>query len=115
MDLTMQSPRLSQNQRLLVDIMRWIAHGQIENLHVRHGEPVFDPPPRVMREVKFETKRNHCENGNCGGLLKIKVVELLDYFRQMGDGMVEVIEVKNGLPFLMLIEEKLRPSGPQTK
>ena len=37
----------------LVELMQNINFGRIENLTVRAGMPVFAPPPRVVREVKF--------------------------------------------------------------
>jgi hypothetical protein len=33
--------------------MQRLNFGRIENLHVRGGEPVFDPAPRVSKKLKI--------------------------------------------------------------
>ena len=106
---------LSQNQRQLVDLMRWMGHGLIKKLQVRNREPVFDPFPDVLQEEKFDSKKRICRPDECRGVLKVQVVELLESLRTIGDGIVELIEVKNGLPFRKLTKITLWPLGPQTK
>ena len=44
---------LTVNQARLVEMMQQKNFCRIENLHIRAGEPVFDPHPRVVREVKL--------------------------------------------------------------
>jgi hypothetical protein len=86
--------------------MQDINFGQVQDLTVRDGEPVFEPPPRVIREVKFG-----CENGprpetaKSDFTLKVQVREMLAQLEALGDGVVECIEVKHGLPFKMTVEE----------
>lgn len=100
---------LSPLQRRLVEVMQGVNFGRIENLVVEGGEPVLDPPPRVVREVKFGG-----ENGPRPELhardfaLKAQVVQLFEELERMGDGVVESVEIQNGLPFRMKFEE---PTG----
>jgi len=97
---------LSAGRRRLLELMQAVNFGRIEQLSVAAGEPVFDPPPRVMREVKF-----CAENGARPELsldafvLKAEVRELFDAIIGIGDGVIERIEVRHGLPFRMIVAE----------
>jgi len=93
-------------RRRLVRLMQVLNFGRIEGLAVRRGEPAFDPPPRIVREVKFNGENGpRPESAKDDFLLKAEVCELLAQMEAMGDGVIERIEVKHGLPFKMTIEE----------
>ena len=97
---------LTPSQRLLLIKMQQLNFGRIEGLAVRRGEPVFDPPPRVVREVKFGGENGpRPEMAKQDFALKAQVRELLTQLEAMGDGVVRCIEVKHGLPFKMTVEE----------
>jgi len=90
----------------LVRLMQELNFGQVHDLVVRDGEPVFDPPPRVVREVKFCAENGpRPEAAKADFTLKSQVRELLAQLEAMGDGVVRCIEVKHGLPFKMTVEE----------
>jgi len=90
----------------LVRLMQELNFGQVWGLVVRDGEPVFDPPPRVVREVKFGGENGpRPETAKGDFALKAQVRELLAQLESLGDGIVECIEVKHGLPFRMTVEE----------
>lgn len=90
----------------LVRLMQELNFGQVHDLVVRDGEPVFDPPPRVVREVKFGSENGPRPEAAKGDFaLKAQVRELLAQLEALGDGVVESIEVKHGLPFKMTVEE----------
>lgn len=97
---------LSEPRKRLVELMQHINFGRVERLVVANGQPVLDPPPTIIREVKFGA-----ENGPRPELhvddfmLKSQVVELLDALDDLCDGVIDVLEVKHGLPFRMLIRE----------
>lgn len=97
---------LSARRAGLLELMQTINFGRIEGLAVLDGDPVLDPLPRVIREVKFGGEngpRPELDAGNF--LLKTQVVELFQHFDQLGDGTIEVLEIKHGLPFRMLVTE----------
>jgi len=97
---------LSPAGERLVRLMQELNFGQVRNLVVRDGEPVFDPPPRVVREVKFGSENGPRPEAAKGDFaLKAQVRELLAQLEALGDGVVECIEVKHGLPFKMTVEE----------
>lgn len=90
----------------LVRLMQELNFGQVRDLVVRDGEPVFDPPPRVVREVKFGGENGpRPEAAKADFALKVQVRELFAQLEALGDGLVECIEVKHGLPFKMTVEE----------
>ena len=95
---------LSPGRARLVQLCQQLNFGRIEHLGVCGGEPVFEPPPRVVREVKFGG-----ENGPRPELswqdfpLKSQVIELLTCLDELSDGTIEVLEIKHGLPFRMLV------------
>jgi hypothetical protein len=97
---------LTKNQRRLVEWMQRLNFGRIENLPVRNGEPVFDPPPRVIREVKFGGEnRPRPETAKPDFCLKAEVVDLFEHLKEVGDGVITRLEIQRGLPFRMAIEE----------
>jgi hypothetical protein len=100
---------LSAARRRLVELFQRINFGRVKNLTVRNGEPTFDPPPRVVTEVKFAAE-NGPRSERCAGdfALKAQVIELFAAFDSLGDGVIDVIEVKNGLPFKMEFAEAVR-------
>ena len=94
-------------QRLL-ELMQTMNFGRIEDLAVRGGNPVFDPPPRVIRELKIGGDNGpRPERDASDFLLKDQVVELFFHLDRLGDGTVAIIEVKHGLPFRLLLTESV--------
>jgi len=97
---------LSPQRRQLVEIMQGLNFGHIEGLHIRDGEPVLDPLPRIIREVKFGGENGpHPKASVEDFLLKSQVCEFFAQLDEMGDGTVISLEVKHGLPFKMTVEE----------
>jgi len=88
-------------------MMQALNFGRIEQLAVAGGEPIFHPPPKVSRELKFGA-----ENGPRPELslddfvLKAEVRALFDAITEIGDGVIERIEVRHGLPFRMIVAER---------
>lgn len=98
---------LSAPRQRLVEAMQRIAFGRIEQLHVRNGDPVFEPPPRIVQEIKIGAD-GEPEPGSLTSdfALKKHVVELFQHLAQVRNGKIEAIEVKHGLPFRIILERK---------
>lgn len=97
---------LTPPQRRLVDLMQRLNFGRIEDLHILNGEPLFDPPPRVFRDVRpGRVNGPRPEAGKADFDLKDEVVDLFVHLEAVGDGVIERIEVQHGLPFRMTFEE----------
>lgn len=96
---------LSPSRMRLVELMQEINFGRIEGLRIVDGEPAA-PPTRVVREVKFGGENGpRPERDASDFALKAQVVELFRSLDAIGDGTVDLLEVKHGLPFRMLVAE----------
>jgi hypothetical protein len=80
--------------------MQRLHFGQIVGLRIVAGQPVLDPLPRFVRDRKLGSEpMPRLSSPREDFLLKEQVVELFAYFDQIGDGVIDLIEVKHGLPF----------------
>ena len=76
---------------------------------MKDGEPVLDPYPRVIREIKLcGESGSRKELASEHFALKSQAVEFFTHLNRIENGTVEVIEVKHGLPFLMTLEDIVR-------
>lgn len=97
---------LSPSCAQLVELMQWLGFGTIYGQHVRDGEPIFTPPPRVVREIKFGGDNGpHAMAKSDDFVLKQQVRDFLAQLDAIGTGIILSLEVKHGLPFRMTIEE----------
>jgi hypothetical protein len=77
--------------------MQRLNFGQIVGLRVQGGQPLFDPPPRIVRDRKLLSEPSGRPTSSRDDfLLKQQVVELFGVFDQLGDGVIDEIEVKHG-------------------
>lgn len=104
----MTSAQLSHQRQRLIALMRSVRFGRIENLLIQCGEPVLAPPPRIVREYKFGTE---CSQGTdvtiTNFTLKSEIVELFRAFARLRDGKVDILELRHGLPFRLVITDAL--------
>ena len=94
--------------RRLVELMQNINFGWIERLEVRGGQPVLSPMPRIVRDRKFGSRHGptqHASHQNFA--LKESVRECIDAIGTIGDGIVERLEIQNGLPFRLLAPDSM--------
>ena len=97
---------LSPGRRRLVEMMQQLNFGRIEDLEIRAGEPLFNPAPRVVQDIKIGAENGpRPESGIPDFLLKNQVIELFEHIDRMGDATVACIDVKHGLPFKLVVEQ----------
>ena len=85
--------------------MQRLNFGRIEDLEVRGGEPVFSPAPRIVQDIKLGGENGpRAELAAADFVLKSQVAEFFDHLSRLGDGSIESIDVKHGLPFKLVIE-----------
>ena len=102
----MTKQELSKPQRALVELMQRINYGRIERLVVRRGQPVLNPPPRIIREIKFGGENGpRTEVGKPDFTLKAQVRDMFAQLEALGDGVIPCLEIQRGLPFRMTVEE----------
>jgi len=89
----------------LLELLHDLGFGRVEDLSVRDGQTVFDPPPRVVATLKMQAETPACEGPQLRDFsLKQSAVLLLLLIRQMGDGKIRVIQVRHGLPVTVEVE-----------
>jgi len=78
------------------------------SLSIKH----FGPATRVVREIKFGGENApRPERGLDDFVVKAQVVELLRCLSEIGDGRIDVLEVKHGLPFRLILAEAPDPAA----
>ncbi|HUA82649.1 MAG TPA: hypothetical protein VMB85_02245 [Bryobacteraceae bacterium] len=96
---------LSEPEQRLVEMLQGLDFGRIEELLIRDGKPVFDPPPRVVETLKMKRENRAREEASLREFsLKQSVVRLFLVMRQIGDGKILLIQVRHGLPVTVEIE-----------
>jgi hypothetical protein len=109
MSTTTTKKSLSCPRRRLVELFQEINFGRVLHLTVRDREPVLDPAPRIVRERKFGGENGaRPERASGDFALKVQILELCAALDELGDGVIDLIEVKNGLPFKMEVADPLR-------
>jgi hypothetical protein len=105
-NLLLTKRSLSPERRRLLETMQRVNFGRIELLEIRDGEPIFDPPPRIVKDLKIggeNSARPELEKEDF--LLKAPVIEFFEHLGRLGDGTVALIEIKCGHPSRLLIEQ----------
>lgn len=104
---------LSPAMRSLITLMNKTGYGTIERLHVRDGEPLDHPLPRVTRTVRFSAASSPVKVLKSDDYaLKNQILTMVEEFDHLGDGIITRLEVQHGLPFRMEIEEIMPSQRP---
>ncbi len=97
---------LSPARKRLVELMQEINYGRIENLQIRGGEPVFNPPPTVLRHYLFgKENRPNAYRTIDNFSLKKKLAELFEIFDQERSLSIQELIIDNGLPIRMTVAD----------
>ncbi|MEX1231116.1 MAG: hypothetical protein WEB58_12800 [Planctomycetaceae bacterium] len=97
---------LSPSRCQLVELMQDINFGRLESLRISNADPLLDPIPGIVREIKFCAENGpRPERYTDDFALKSQVVEMFEYLDRIRDCQIELLEIKHGLPFRMLIRE----------
>jgi hypothetical protein len=89
----------------LIELLQTLNFGRIEALKIQAGQPVFDPPPRVIQKLKIGADNApRPEAGHADFRLKAGVIELLQVIALLDDGEIRSIEVRCGLPVSAEVE-----------
>ncbi len=95
---------LTRNQQKLQELMQKVWFGTIWNLPIQNGEPVLSPSVRITQTIKPEEDANGPRPVGDDCALKCQLMIFFMQLGALGDGIVERIEVKYGLPFFFQIE-----------
>lgn len=98
---------LSPNLSRLLDRMWRLGYGTVRGLHVRAGDPLFDPPPIVVRTVRLsEAGPPRCKSANANFALNREQSALQRELAAIDTGVIDVIKVHDGLPVGLEIHEQ---------
>ena len=94
---------LSPSGQLLVSTMRHVQFGRFEGLRICDGEPVWNPPPKLIRVAKigFSEDPEVPEAGDW--VLKAAIRDLFREFAALQTGNIDRIVFHRGLPTLVEI------------
>jgi hypothetical protein len=98
---------LSAPRQKLLHAMRQNPFCNIETV-VRGGEPCFNPPPKIVREIKLGVDapvRPSSEEAEFA--LKRAASDLFRHFDRLRDGSVVSIEVRHGQPARLILPGEL--------
>lgn len=96
---------LRPSERRLLNAISALGFGRLEYLQIRNGEPVLDPGPTVVRDVKFGVQSGARPRTTSEDFaLKQQVAEFFEYTRSVEVGEIRALEVRHGLPFAMEVE-----------
>ena len=97
---------LTPAKRQLIELLQTLNFGRLEELRIRHGEPVLEPRPRVVHEIKFGADNGpHAMRATEDFVLKAAVREFLAQLAVRPNGTIRWLEVRHGLPCRMAFEE----------
>jgi hypothetical protein len=103
---TVRKSELTPGRRWLVEKMQKIGFGRIKQLVIVNGQPLKRPPPRVYRDHRFSGGNSRRPETQIPDfILKDQVIRLFEKFDRIGDGVVSSLEVRDGLPYGMTLEE----------
>ena len=112
MNRPLRKSSLSEAQSCLVALLQIVNFGRIEGLQIRAGQPIFDPPPLVVRKLRTGADNQRRPEADLEDFyLKEPVIEMLDALADLRDGEVRSIDVRHGLPISIEIEYTTNPSG----
>lgn len=101
---------LSAARQQLIEVFQDVNFGWVKGLVVRAGEPVMDPLPQIIHDVKFQADNEpRPERAAADFRLKAQQVELIVLLDRVWDGTIESIECRHGLPFRAQVVQPARP------
>jgi hypothetical protein len=97
---------LSGPRRHLLETMQRLNFGRIEGLEIRKGEPLFQPAPRIVQDIKIGGENGPRPEVSIEDFaLRSAVIELFNHLSRIGDGTLESLEIKYGMPFKLAVEQ----------
>jgi len=90
---------LSPDRQALVRLCQEMNFGHILGLEVKKGDPVLDPPPEVLLDVKLDADEGSRPELTLADFeLRIEVCRLLVRIDEVHNGWIERLEVRHGTP-----------------
>lgn len=95
----MRYSQLSPARQALVRLCQDVNFGQILDLLVRNAEPIWDPIPTILSELRLDIEETpRAESKLPDFRLSSEVLRLMRQLDQIKDGRIAKIEIRDGLP-----------------
>ena len=92
--------------RSFVEDMQRLNFGRYENVPIRDGLPRLDPKPRRIRSLRpGRDNRPRSEAHLDDFVLKEQQADFFRLLDEVGNGVILVLEIKDGMPCHMTVEE----------
>ncbi|MBF0395742.1 MAG: hypothetical protein HQK78_03145 [Desulfobacterales bacterium] len=88
----------------LMNLMKGIKTGRIERLTVVEGKPIFNPFPGIIRTINFNDETVAPKDSS---IIEGKMDRLFKCIGNIELGMIQSLEIKNGEPVVIHIEENI--------
>jgi hypothetical protein len=95
----------SANLRRLLERMRRLGFGVIRGLHVRDGDPQFEPPFTIIRVARLTEAAEKPRGAPAEFMLNGEQRALQRQLALVGTGVIDTIKVHDGLPVHLEIQE----------
>jgi hypothetical protein len=83
-----------------------MGYGTIRGLHVRDGDPLVDPPFAAVRSVRLSSSgASQIDTRRVEFSLKAEHIRFQQELASIGDGVIDVVKVHDGLPVGLEIHE----------
>ncbi len=100
--------QLSASRQALVRLCQVTNYGQIQNLEIRDGDPVFNPPPLVLIDLKLDADEVPRPEVDLPDFELCKEVRrLIGQLHELATGVIEHIEVRGGIPRRIVVRGSL--------
>lgn len=91
--------KLSESRLRLLRLMQEVNYGKILKLSIEDGEPIYVPPPLCVKDWKLDTENlSRPELELPDFALKKQHHRLFHVFATIGNGTIDEIHVREGLP-----------------
>ena len=95
---------LSPARQTLVRLCQDVNFGQILDLQVTSGEPIWDPGPTILTEVRLDIEEGPRPERELPDFqLSSEIRRLVRYLNQIKDGTITKIEIRDGLPRRLVV------------
>jgi len=107
-DLDRTKAMLKPGEQRLIEMARRVGYGSLSGIRIRHGELVLGSRVRTKRKHRL----GRADAGRCtravGEDFKLKQqhLDLIEKLRRIDEGVV-TIEIQDGLPIDLVVEEEL--------
>jgi hypothetical protein len=99
--------QLSPARQTLVRLCQDVKFGQILDLLVSNAEPIWDPGPTTLSEVRLDIEEIPRPESKLPDFrLSSEILRLMRQLDQIKDGKIERIEVREGIPRRLVLASR---------